>query len=148
AWRITDSLIVAKVMSFSLSGNFREELIRSRIVEKLGADCATELFPDYPSDSPTILGQRSPSLRKPPSIQLAFTPMDGKSLYDIIDLSGQLTSSLLGSNSWAIGQSRSVNGHPLLANDPHLGVQSPSTWYIVRIEAPGLKVIGASIPGI
>jgi penicillin amidase len=56
--------------------------------------------------------------------------------------------SIVGSNSWAIAPSRSATGHPLLANDPHLSIGSPSDWYIVRLEAPGLSVAGVTLPGL
>jgi len=35
----------------------------------------------------------------------------------------------VGSNSWVIGGSRTTTGTPILANDPHLGIQMPSIWY-------------------
>ncbi|MGE5235945.1 MAG: penicillin acylase family protein [Acidobacteriota bacterium] len=53
----------------------------------------------------------------------------------------------LGSNNWAIAPARTSTGAALLANDPHLGVANPSTWYEVHLEAPGLAVAGASVPG-
>ena len=40
----------------------------------------------------------------------------------------------VGSNSWAIGPSRSATGSALLANDPHLGPSQPSLWYQVRLR--------------
>jgi penicillin G amidase len=53
-----------------------------------------------------------------------------------------------GSNSWAVAGSRTVSGRPLLANDPHLGLSSPSVWYFARLKAPGLDVFGATLPGV
>ena len=35
----------------------------------------------------------------------------------------------IGSNNWVISGQRTATGRPLLANDPHLGVQMPSIWY-------------------
>ncbi len=53
-----------------------------------------------------------------------------------------------GSNAWAIAGSRTASGKPILANDPHLEFAIPSTWYLVHVKAPGLNVIGASLPGL
>ncbi len=53
-----------------------------------------------------------------------------------------------GSNNWAVGPERSATGAPILANDPHLGLDSPGTWYLAHLRAPGLDVLGATIPGI
>ena len=50
--------------------------------------------------------------------------------------------------------SRTTTGQPLLANDPHLGMQIPALWYFdslhcqpVSAECP-FDVIGASLPGV
>jgi penicillin amidase len=43
--------------------------------------------------------------------------------------------------------SRTATGKPLLANDPHLEFQAPVLWYLASVEAPGLSVAGATVPG-
>ena len=53
-----------------------------------------------------------------------------------------------GSNNWVVAGARSESGAPLLANDPHLGLEAPSVWYLAHLAAPGLDVLGATIPGI
>jgi len=53
-----------------------------------------------------------------------------------------------GSNAWAISGKRTASGKPILANDPHLEFSLPSTWYQVHLQAPGLDVIGVSLPGV
>jgi penicillin amidase len=53
-----------------------------------------------------------------------------------------------GSNVWAVGKSRTVNGRALLANDPHLDLTIPGIWYLVDVRFPGEHVAGAAIPGV
>ncbi|HUJ49310.1 MAG TPA: penicillin acylase family protein [Bryobacteraceae bacterium] len=53
-----------------------------------------------------------------------------------------------GSNAWAISGKHTASGKPILANDPHLEWGIPSTWYQVHLQAPGLDVIGVSLPGL
>lgn len=53
-----------------------------------------------------------------------------------------------GSNAWAVSGARSATGKPILANDPHLEWTAPSTWYEIQLQAPGLNVAGASLPGV
>lgn len=53
----------------------------------------------------------------------------------------------IGSNEWAAGAGRATHRHPLLANDPHLGLQMPGVWYLMDLHAPGYHVAGASLPG-
>ncbi len=51
------------------------------------------------------------------------------------------------SNAWVVGGGRSRSGAPLLANDMHLGLEAPTLWYLVGLHAPGLDVVGMSLPG-
>src|SRR5699024_11081548 len=56
-----------------------------------------------------------------------------------------------GSNNWIIDGTRTESGFPILANDPHRSVTSPSLRYMVHLNAPGWDVIGGGepvIPGV
>lgn len=52
-----------------------------------------------------------------------------------------------GSNNWAISGSKSYSGHPILANDPHLGLNLPSIWFVMQLSTPNHSAMGATIPG-
>ncbi len=54
---------------------------------------------------------------------------------------------MLASNNWVIDGKLSTDGYPLLANDTHLGVTTPTHFYLVRLMAPGLNITGFSLPG-
>jgi len=58
------------------------------------------------------------------------------------------TQSTEGSNNWVIAPSRTATGRPILANDPHRQLGSPSLRYIVALNAPGLNIIGAGEPAL
>src|SRR6202789_2046545 len=51
------------------------------------------------------------------------------------------TQSMEGSNNWVVAPSRTATGRPILANDPHRQLGSPSLRYIVALNAPGLNII-------
>jgi len=55
-----------------------------------------------------------------------------------------------GSNAWAIAPSRSASGQALLANDPHLALDTPATWYQnhLRARPAGVDVVGSSFAGV
>jgi penicillin amidase len=55
---------------------------------------------------------------------------------------------LEGSNAWAVTPARSATGRPILANDPHRSLTTPSLRYIVHLNAPGLSVIGGGEPAL
>ena len=57
-----------------------------------------------------------------------------------------------GSNVWAISADRSDTGYPLIANDPHLSLDYPSTFYPVHVNVTSgdqelLNVSGVGFPG-
>lgn len=57
----------------------------------------------------------------------------------------------IGSNNWVIAGSRTQSTHPILANDPHRTISTPSLRYWVHLVAPGWNVIGGGepvLPGI
>ena len=52
------------------------------------------------------------------------------------------------SNEWAVSGALSTTGLPLLANDPHLDLGTPATWYPIHLQAGGIDVIGEGLPGV
>ena len=62
--------------------------------------------------------------------------------------------SLVGSNNWAVSGTRTADGRAILANDMHLGMAVPSSWYRVMLEWPAddgcgspHRVVGVTAPG-
>ncbi|HTQ80945.1 MAG TPA: penicillin acylase family protein, partial [Thermoanaerobaculia bacterium] len=59
----------------------------------------------------------------------------------------------VGSNNWAVAGSHTADGHALLANDMHLGLRVPNTWYraaLVWPSEPGKgerRMTGVTLPG-
>ncbi|MFH8490578.1 penicillin acylase family protein [Streptomyces longisporoflavus] len=45
----------------------------------------------------------------------------------------------IGSNSWVVSGDHTITGKPLLANDPHLSPQLPSTWYQMGLHCRSLS---------
>lgn len=51
------------------------------------------------------------------------------------------------SNLWAVSGALAAEGRPLIANDPHLALPTPSTFYPMGLELPGEPVFGSSVAG-
>jgi len=139
-WRPADSLVWGKMMALSLSANWNAEVNRARLATKLSAAQIAELYPAYPPGLPTALIALGPVYRDLP---LAFASIEA-TLADLVVKPDPAN----GSNNWVVAGSRSATGKPILANDPHLGLQVPSVWYFAHLRAPGLDAIGATLPGI
>ena len=58
------------------------------------------------------------------------------------------------SNNWVISGTRTESGKPILANDPHLGIQMPSIWYEAGLHCEPVgpqcpyNVVGATFAGV
>ncbi len=53
-----------------------------------------------------------------------------------------------GSNSWAIHGSRTASGMPLLAGDPHRGIEFPNVYHQCHLACPEFDAIGLGFPGV
>jgi penicillin amidase len=54
----------------------------------------------------------------------------------------------IGSNNWAVAARLTDSGGALVANDMHLGIRVPNTWYRAAWEWPGHNVYGVTLPGV
>ncbi len=135
-WQPADSLAWGRLLAFQLSGNWWDELLRYRLSQELTSEELEALWPAVPADGRQAASQPLHETRRIGSAP-AMMP----------------TSPLLArphgaSNSFVVDGKRSSSGRPLLANDPHLSLQTPSQWYLVRIETPTLRLAGATAPGV
>lgn len=133
-WRPADSLVWAKIMAMQLSRNWQTELLRWRMSRRLSPAQIQELWPDNDTGAPITLSDRMRSAALPFDRLLADIPRD--------------FTSADASNAWVVAGSRSATGKPILANDPHLGFGAPILWYLAHVEAPGLSLTGATVPGV
>jgi len=53
-----------------------------------------------------------------------------------------------GSNQWAVSGRYTRNGLPLVANDPHLALDAPSTFYPIHLTARDSDVMGSGFAGV
>jgi penicillin G amidase len=134
-WQAADSLAWVKMMAWDLGGNWRTELLRMRLAKKLSTAQIGEFLPPYPGDAPLAIADYAALYRQLDASKLAALALPG------------LTEDGA-SNNWVVAGSRTASGKPLLANDPHLGLAAPAIWYFAHLSAPGLDVMGATLPGV
>ncbi|GAB4364140.1 MAG: penicillin acylase family protein [Kiloniellaceae bacterium] len=134
-WSPTDSLLWGRLMALRLSDNWRDELSRTRLAGRFSAEQIAELWPAYPADAPVTLAQ----------LDSLIDPSVVTRLANLLPPDLQPTGA---SNAWVVGGKRTVSGSPILANDPHLPLDAPGTWFLARLEAPGITLAGATSPGV
>ncbi len=151
-WSPTDSVAWMLMMALDLGGNWHKELQRLELSQFLTTKEVWEVMPAYTAGEPVSNADfakmyrdikvfnpnplaRDQKSKKLPATELALNEVPGGK-------------DGIGSNNWALNGKLTASGKPLLANDPHLGLSAPAIWYMAHIEAPGLNVIGATLPGI
>ncbi len=159
-WSPTDSIAWMLMMAMDLGGNWQKELQRLELSRDLTTAQIWEVLPPYTQGNPVtkmdfaalyknmgIFASTDASKSiKPLGIQDVRQPDTKQDQLLRAFLPGGIEG--IGSNNWALSGKRTVSGKPLLANDPHLGLSAPALWYFARLEAPGMNVIGATLPGI
>jgi penicillin G amidase len=133
-WKPADSLVWGKLMALQLAGNFRDELLRARILRRVGPDRLSVLFPAYPKGMPSAAGEDNAWLK-------------GLDLDGIYAALPNFVGPIYESNNWVLDGKHTVSGKPMLANDPHLALNAPGTWYLARIKTPEADVAGVTAPG-
>ncbi|ARJ65302.1 penicillin acylase [Magnetospirillum sp. ME-1] len=127
-WKPADSMVWQKIMAMTLTGNWHDDILRAQLARTLDAKRLAELFPSYPADAPVTLSAEG-----------------GKALLESFPEAARPTPA---SNVWVVSGARTRSGKPLLAGDPHLAFRAPILWYLAELEAPELKLAGATVPGL
>ncbi|EON71128.1 penicillin acylase family protein [Lysinibacillus sphaericus] len=134
-WSVVDSLTIGKYMAYDLGGNWNTLAFRHWALQHFDEDKAKELFIKYPDNASSII---EANIANP------------------VAVAGQFDADLLpnefnGSNNWVVSGDKTKSGFPILADDPHLGLSTPSIWYQMHLQSPEQNVSGvifAGIPGI
>lgn len=154
-WTPVDSVAWVKAMAWDLASNMQDEASRVHVAAAVGPDRAEELWPDYPEDHPTIVGDDEVAAQADDDAvaeDVAPASADASGRLDVTEVREALASvesasdaaaavpTLLGvgegigSNSWVVSGEQSTTGHPILANDPHLAPSMPGIWYQVGLH--------------
>ncbi len=141
-WTPIHSLTWGKAMAWDLRGNIGAEIERAILLKTLSPELVEELFPPYPEDHPIIvptIGEEVALTVDAPLATLQNTESinileNVNSNFALLDGVLGPTGAGIGSNSWAVAGSRTTTGMPILANDPHLGIQMPSIWHQIDLR--------------
>ena len=142
-WDPVDSLAWGIMMAWDLGGNWSSELLRLRLALQMPVERIQQLLPPYPGEAPLATADYAALFR---SLNLSSRTQQSWMLLPTIAPESGIEG--VGSNNWVLAGSRTTTGKPLLANDPHLKLSAPALWYFARLEAPGIKVAGATMPGL
>ncbi|PHA58031.1 penicillin acylase family protein [Bacillus wiedmannii] len=153
-WSILDMLSIGRLLSYSLSHNFTNEIFRFELQKKIDDELFEEIKPNYPSDGPItipdyMMGENVKIQQQTSEKTINNLDFFSDHLAELLNLSSEVTK---GSNGWVISGKHTKSGKPILANDPHIEMQAPSTWYQTHLkvnnETENMNVIGVTLPGV
>ncbi|HJX28488.1 MAG TPA: penicillin acylase family protein [Thermoanaerobaculia bacterium] len=160
-WKPEDSILVVYAMFLDLQGQSAEsESSDGLVYDLLPQPLAAFLRPvgtewdapivGQPIPTPPIPGPEVFDLRREPAVELPKAASLETPVPSFLDPGIERTA--IGSNNWAVAGTHTADGRALLADDMHLGIRVPNTWYrasLVRPDGAGgeIRITGVTLPG-
>lgn len=129
-WTVRHTLAIEKIMAWDLT-IYDGAVSMTQAVKRLGAEKAKYLIPSDPDWGETIVD----------TPEIPAIPPAAAMLLDALSITRA-------SNAWVVGGALTKSGKPILANDMHLALRQPGVWYLMALHAPGLDVVGMTLPGV
>ena len=146
-WSPADTVAWSLMMALDMGGNWHKEFLRLELSQSIDTARIWEVLPPYPGEAPPTSVNFAQMYRDLGVFRAAQNTNKVAAYQDLLkDLPGGFEG--IGSNNWVVSSQKSATDKPWLANDPHLGLTSPAVWYFAHIDAPDIKVIGATLPGL
>ena len=143
AWSIKKTALLLMYMTKMLAGG-DEDIENTNALRLFGKERFDLLFPDFfDNTEPVIPKETDWSYIDVPQTPAPFSEPILDSIAETIDKPDPN----YGSNNWAVSGDKSASGHPILANDPHLGLNLPSIWFVMQLSSPNHNAFGATLPG-
>ncbi|WP_417860811.1 penicillin acylase family protein [Winogradskyella sediminis] len=143
AWTPKKTALLLMYMTKMLAGG-DEDMANTNALRLFGKERFDLLFPDFfDITDPVISKETDWSFIDVPQTPSPHSDPVLDSISEIIDQPNPDN----GSNNWAISADKSATGYPILANDPHLGLNLPSIWFVMQLSTPDHNAFGATLPG-
>ncbi|WP_420624082.1 penicillin acylase family protein [Candidatus Poriferisodalis sp.] len=132
-------------------GTLTRKLWRGRIMAQAGPEAVMAIVGDVEADTAIVPGYgqhrhgpgdgASPDLLADAATLLDASAVDMAALAAAMDSDGA-------SNSWALSGERTASGKPLLAGDPHRGIEFPNVYHQCHLSCDDFDAIGMGFPGV
>jgi len=143
AWSTKKNALLLMYMTKMLAGG-DEDIENTNALRLFGKERFDLLFPDFfDVTEPVIPKETDWSFIDVPQTPVPFS----KPVLDSIATTIDKPDPNYGSNNWAVSGEKSYSENAILANDPHLGLNLPSIWFVMQLHTPNHNVFGATLPG-
>ncbi len=155
-WTIADTFALGRLIGWSVTHNYHQEMSRLFLALNVGIDRASKIYGHDYWDGDTSLPDKeiTQELLPPiaPELRELFPERPYKDWskekvawtgwgHDLVKKTGA-------SNGWAVAGNLTKSGKPLVASDPHLAHMLPSLFYQQHLRLPDLNVIGITVAGL
>lgn len=140
-WSPERSIAISRMMAWELNMSWWSEITYGYLQEKLPASQFDQLQLRFPDTAPTTLDDAESM-----GLSSSLMPMLQQEIKkrELLEIEG----THVGSNAWVVDGSKTESGLPLLAGDPHLGLDMPGKWYEVHLNLNERNVSGATLAGV
>lgn len=146
-WSNLKTVLFLKYMSYDLAGaEWDFELTNAKNV--FSADDFEKIYPTIQDSLDPIIPKNTAFSK--PAVRVIPPPTADSVYYKMKDSLQQVfmkPDKNNGSNNWAVSGLKTSTGRPILANDPHLGLNLPSLWFEMQMTTPSYNSYGATFPG-
>ena len=142
-WTVTKTALLLMYMTDDLCGR-DHDLEYTNALRLFGEERFNLLYPDFfDINDPVIPKDTDWSFIDTPMTEVPQSQLPLDSIVETMEKPDPDN----GSNNWAVSGSKSYSGNPILANDPHLGLNLPSIWFVMQLATPEHNAFGATLPG-
>ena len=142
-WTLKKTALLLMFMTDMLAGG-GDDLEYTNMLKKFGKERFDLLFPDFFQDMDPVIPNDSTWTNW--QVNTPEVPKDDF-IYEYTKETIPKPHPDNGSNNWAISPEKSYSGNPILANDPHLGLNLPSIWFAMQLATPDKNTYGVTLPG-
>lgn len=154
-WRPADSVVIGKILADALSSTWRTDLLRASL-QRMEMGKLAELSNQVTPYDVVLFGTDSKAAKPAAFIRkalvsdavLAVAERADEIRTASLERVGFYAEELAASNNWVISGKRTIDGRPILANDPHLMATAPGIWYLSHLSTPAMRVSGVTFPGV
>ena len=152
-WQMEDSILVVYTMYLRLQKENTREIQVGFLKDTLTPAQFDFLIPTHSQwDAPLFGSSAKPASVIPPPPKIATDPKKADSAQEkpvTESFASHPSREVWGSNGFSVSRKRSRSQRAIVANDMHLGLSLPNTWYLATIEQQqlGKVVSGVSLPG-
>lgn len=139
-WTPTHSYALSRLLAWEMNVSWWAELTYSYLGETLPDNVMQELYPTYDDGSPTTMNDEQSQQYIESLLPMMETEFN---IREILQKKG----TAVGSNAWAVDGSKTSTGFPILAGDPHMGLNMPGNWYEVHLNVNGKNLSGGTVAG-